>query len=232
MSTQQFQIEYRNPRDLIPYANNTRKHSQEQVAKLAGAIAEFDFDQPIVVDGKGVIIKGHGRQESALRLGLKQVPVIVRNDLTAAQVKAARLADNRIAADGRDDYEAIAVELEALAELNFDLKYTGFDPAELDKFLDGTQIDFQAPQVFGSNENWQVVEGGKEAIAQALGDATAAQGEEDNSDSDAPKHETPQDKYPLAIVLNSTQAAAWKAYKESIGVKRDTEAFLTVLEQL
>lgn len=219
----QFQIEYRNPKDLIPYANNTRKHSQEQVAKLAGAIAEFDFDQPIVVDGKGVIIKGHGRQESAIRLGLKQIPVIVRDDLTPAQVKAARLADNRIAADGRDDYEAIALELEALAELNFDLKYTGFDPAELDKFLDGTQVDFQASQVFGDRPA-QDAEGEADPYDPEPQGDEAAEGQS--------KYEVPQEKYPLAIVLNSTQAAAWKAYKESIGVKRDTEAFLTVLEQL
>jgi ParB-like chromosome segregation protein Spo0J len=86
-------IEWRDPASLTPYSNNAKTHPVEQVDKIAASIASFGFDQPIVVDGDGVIIKGHGRREASLRLGLDNVPVLVRTDLSVAEIKAARLAD-------------------------------------------------------------------------------------------------------------------------------------------
>jgi ParB-like chromosome segregation protein Spo0J len=91
------QIEWRDPTSLTPYSNNAKTHPTEQIDKIAASSASFGFDQPIVVDTDGVIIKGHGRREASLRLGLHKVPVLVRGDLSVTEIKAARLADNRTA---------------------------------------------------------------------------------------------------------------------------------------
>ncbi len=82
---------------VTPYENNVKKHPPEQVARIAESIRKFGPDQPIVVDKYGVIIKGHGRRLAMLSLGMKQLPVLVRDDLTEEEVKAARIADNRVA---------------------------------------------------------------------------------------------------------------------------------------
>lgn len=116
---------------IVPYENNAKKHPQEQIEKLAKGIKEFGWDQPIVVDGAGVIIKGHGRRLAALHLGLKKVPVIVRADLSAEQVKAARLADNRVSSQDYDN-DLIQRELSELNLADFDLSVTGFDERELE----------------------------------------------------------------------------------------------------
>lgn len=114
---------------IAPYENNAKRHPKDQVARIAKSIQEFGWDQPIVVDRTGVIIKGHGRRLAALSLGLKEVPVWVRDDLTDDQVKAARLADNRAAISDIDG-ELLRKELK---ELEIDL--TGiFDAKEMEFF--------------------------------------------------------------------------------------------------
>jgi len=127
-------IVWKDINSLIPYVSNTKKHPSSQVDKLAGAIAEFGFDQPIVVDGDGIIIKGHGRLLASKKLKLKEVPVLVRTDLTPAQVKAARIADNRLA-ESEWDEDLLKVELLDLKNSSFDLALTGFDTKELDQLL-------------------------------------------------------------------------------------------------
>lgn len=122
-----FKIELRATKDLIPYEANVKLHDAKQVAKLAEEIRRRGWDVPIVVDRHGVIIKGHGRRLAALELGLAQVPVLVRNDLNPEQVRAARLADNRVAVG---DYDLDMMKLE-LADLKDEL--TGiFDDKELE----------------------------------------------------------------------------------------------------
>lgn len=112
---------------VIPYDTNVKEHGDQQVTKIANSIKEFGWTQPIVVDKKGVIIAGHGRRMAAIKLGFKQVPVWVRDDLTDAQVRALRLADNRVAISNIDA-DLLAKEL---ADLEFDM--SGFyDPKELD----------------------------------------------------------------------------------------------------
>lgn len=96
---------------ITPYPFNSKEHTEEQIAKLAGVISTLGFDQAIVVDGDGVIIKGHGRRLAALRLGLTQVPVIVRTDLSKSQVKALRLSDNLLA-DTKHDAAMLRLDLE------------------------------------------------------------------------------------------------------------------------
>jgi ParB-like chromosome segregation protein Spo0J len=104
------------------------------VDKIAASIAEFGFDQPIVVDEQGVILKGHGRREAALRLGLEQVPVIVRTDLSETQKKACRIADNKVA-ESEWLEDALRLELLELKDENYDLTLTGFDEESVLKLL-------------------------------------------------------------------------------------------------
>jgi DNA modification methylase len=127
-------VEWRDPATLIPYINNAKTHSPEQIAKVASSIATFGFDQPIVVDGLGVIITGHARREASLALGLKLVPVVARTDLLPAEVKAARIADNKTAESPWND-ELLRLELQQLEEQDFALEVTGFNDEELECLL-------------------------------------------------------------------------------------------------
>lgn len=121
-------IEMWEPSRLTPYANNVKIHDQKQVEKIAKSIREFGWrGNPIVVDKEGVIIAGHGRRLAALKLGLLEVPVIVARDLTEDQIKALRLADNRVALS---DYDSDLLQSE-LADIDFDLDGI-FDKKELD----------------------------------------------------------------------------------------------------
>ncbi|MBE9178696.1 ParB N-terminal domain-containing protein [Oculatella sp. LEGE 06141] len=210
------EIEWRHPDSLTPYANNVKKHPTSQIDKIAGAIAEFGFDQPIVVDEQGIILKGHGRREASLRLGLDRVPVIVRADLSEAQKKAARLADNRSAESGYD-YEALSIELEDLDSLDFDLGLTGFDPAEIDKFLEDEGVEFQSSQVIGDGDD-------SDSDRSVLGE-----GEQEGED-DTAVSKSPQEKYPLAIVLSSAQKKMWEGFKVVLETKDDTKTLLKIME--
>ena len=96
---------------LLPYAANARTHPDEQIAQIAGSIAEFGFNVPCLVDDRGVLIAGHGRLLAAKRLGLQEVPVIRLGHLTDAQARAFRLADNRIALNAGWDEALLAAEL-------------------------------------------------------------------------------------------------------------------------
>jgi ParB-like chromosome segregation protein Spo0J len=122
--------------DLLPYANNPKEHPTEQVNKIASSIKNYGWDQPIVVDGDGEIIKGHGRLQAAEKLGLDEVPVIWREDLSDAEAKAARIADNKTAESPWDD-DLLAAELEVLGEFN-DTEL-GFDQGEVDELLDSME---------------------------------------------------------------------------------------------
>lgn len=113
------------------YENNAKVHTEEQVKKIAASIRQFGFDQPIVVDGAGVIIKGHGRKLAAQHLGMTHVPVIVRVDMTAREANASRLADNRVA-EGSVDTEKLQSEIMEIAEnADFDLSAMGFSDKEM-----------------------------------------------------------------------------------------------------
>ena len=120
---------------LIPYARNSRTHSDAQVGKIAASIKEFGFLNPIIVDGGNGIIAGHGRVMAAQKLGLDMLPVIEAGHLTDAQRRAYVIADNRLALDAGWDNDMLKVELSDLQEADFDLTLTGFDPSEIDAFL-------------------------------------------------------------------------------------------------
>jgi len=120
---------------LEPYAANARTHSDDQVAQIAASIAEFGWTVPCLVDEKGVLIAGHGRLLAARNLGLDSVPVIRLEHLTPAQVRAYRIADNRLTDLGAWDDEILASELHALNGEGFDLTLTGFEDADLDRLM-------------------------------------------------------------------------------------------------
>lgn len=120
--------------ELIPYVNNPKKHPPDQVKKIASSIKEFGFRVPIIVDKDFVIIAGHGRYEAAKLLGLEEVPVIVADDLTPAQVKAFRIADNKVAESEWDEL-SLQAELEQLLEEGYDLELTGFDDEEIERLF-------------------------------------------------------------------------------------------------
>ena len=121
--------------ELIPYSNNPKEHPDEQVKKIASSIKNYGWDQPIVVDGDGEIIKGHGRLQAAKTLGLDEVPVIWREDLSDAEAKAARIADNKTAESPWSN-DLLGAEMDLLADTQIDLDTLGFDDDELDDILD------------------------------------------------------------------------------------------------
>jgi DNA modification methylase len=128
----------------IPYARNSRKIPERAIDKVAASIKEFGWRQAIVVDKDGVIICGHTRLLAARKLGLKQVPVHVADNLTPAQVKAYRLMDNRSHEETDWDTSLLGPELEELQSLDFDLELTGFDQHEIDDFLTDRDLDERA----------------------------------------------------------------------------------------
>lgn len=116
---------------LIPYVNNARTHSPEQINKLRASLREFGFINPVIIDDKFNVVAGHGRIAAAQAEGIKEVPCVYVDYLTEAQKKAYILADNRMAMDAGWDEEMLSVELEALQDMAFDLSMTGFDDKEL-----------------------------------------------------------------------------------------------------
>lgn len=183
-----------------PYPKNAKKHKVKWIAK---SIKEFDFDQPIVVDKKGIVIKGHGRLEAAKQLELTEVPVIVRKDLNKKQAAMARLADNRAAQGGGFDIEMLVEELETL-KLDYDENFFN-DVGFTDGFL-------------------------KNLSKEDMFDFSFDDGEKEEQQEEYVNYET--DKYPLAIVLNTEQNDKWQQYKQDNKKVTDTAAFLLLIENL
>ena len=129
------QIKYIATDKLIPYANNPRNNDGEAVDRVAASIKEYGFKNPIIVDKENVIVAGHTRYKAAKKLNLDTVPVIKADDLTPAQIKAFRIADNKVAEYSSWDNELLSFELEGLQDLDFDLDLTGFEQSELDGLL-------------------------------------------------------------------------------------------------
>ena len=128
---------------LVPYINNARTHSPEQITKLRSSLREFGFVNPVIIDRDYNVLAGHGRILAAKEEGMKEVPCVFAEDMTEAQKKAYILADNRMALDAGWDEELLRVELEALEELGYGLEYTGFDEEEL-KALFSYEEDHEA----------------------------------------------------------------------------------------
>jgi ParB-like chromosome segregation protein Spo0J len=138
-------IENAKTADLIPYARNSRTHSDEQVAQIAASIKEFGFTNPVLTDGEGGIIAGHGRVMAARKLGLEEVPTISLGHLTETQRKAYVIADNKLALNAAWDEEMLAFELSDLREFDFDLSLTGFDGEEIERALNPPEPEYEMP---------------------------------------------------------------------------------------
>lgn len=127
---------------LVPYVNNARTHSPEQITKLRSSLREFGFVNPVIIDQDYGIIAGHGRVMAAKEEGIEEVPCVFVDYLTEAQKKAYILADNRFAQDADWDEELLRIEIESLQGADFDVSLTGFDPDELaDLFADDSDSD-------------------------------------------------------------------------------------------
>ncbi|MDD2980932.1 MAG: site-specific DNA-methyltransferase [Hespellia sp.] len=122
---------------LVPYVNNARTHSAEQVNKLRSSLREFGFINPVIVDKDYGIIAGHGRVLAAKEEGIEEVPCVFVDYLTEAQKKAYIIADNRFAQDAGWDEELLRIEIESLQGENFDVSLTGFDDSEIADLFDG-----------------------------------------------------------------------------------------------
>jgi len=142
-------IVYRQTGDLIPYARNSRTHSELQVAQIASSIKEFGFTSPILLDGENGIIAGHGRYQAAIKMAMREVPTIDLSHLTEAQKRAYVIADNKIALNSGWDEQMLELEIQDLRDAGFNIDLLAFDPSELKSasvdysVLDDEEIDDQ-----------------------------------------------------------------------------------------
>jgi hypothetical protein len=143
-------IVYRATADLVPYENNARTHSAEQIEQIAKSINEFGFNAPILLDGNNGIIAGHGRYEAALSLGLAKVPTIDLSHLDEVKKKAYILADNKLALNADWDTGLLSFEINELQTLGFDTDLLGFSNFELMSFNDNDEktdkVDQEQPK--------------------------------------------------------------------------------------
>jgi len=147
-----YEIDWRSVDQLIPYARNSRTHSKDQVAQIAASIREFGWTNPILVDGDGTIIAGHGRVMAARKLGETEVPCIELGHLTEAQKRAYVIADNQLALNAGWDMELLKVEMVDLNTDGFDLALLGFDAAVLGDMLDDGVRDITTTSTSKSKE--------------------------------------------------------------------------------
>lgn len=124
---------------LRPYAQNARTHSKKQIRQIAKSIERFGFTNPVLVTDDGEIVAGHGRVRAAQQLGWRQVPTIALSHLSKAELRAYLIADNKLALNAGWDREVLAIEFQALADLDFDMELTGFSLAEVDLIIDEAQ---------------------------------------------------------------------------------------------
>jgi len=137
----QLNVKYRKVEDLIPYVNNSRKHSDEQVAQISASIKEFGWTNPILIDGTNSIIAGHGRLMAARKLKMDEVPTIELGHLTDTQRKALVIADNKLALNADWDNTLLTIELDELLKDGFALDILGFNQDELAALLEPEQVD-------------------------------------------------------------------------------------------
>ena len=136
MSQIKHTIEYRRVADLRPFARNARTHSKKQIRQIADSIQRFGFTNPVLISDDGEIIAGHGRVRAAKELGMVEVPAVKLSHLSEAERRAYVIADNKLALNAGWDTEILAIELQGLVDLDFDVELTGFSLAEIDFVLD------------------------------------------------------------------------------------------------
>ncbi len=130
-------IVYMRARDILPNPNNARTHSQRQIEQIARSIERFGFNNPVLIDSGNQILAGHGRVAAAKQLGIDRIPVLKIEHLTDVEKRAYVLADNKLAEKAGWDDEILAIELQGIIDLDFDITLTGFETGEIDVLLDG-----------------------------------------------------------------------------------------------
>jgi hypothetical protein len=120
-------ITYIETSKLIPYARNNKTHNERQIKLIANSIKEFGFKNPVIVGKDNVIVAGHGRVLAGIKVGLDKVPCVIADDLTKAQIKAYRIADNKLADLGEYDWEMLNLELAGLKEMDCEIDSLGID---------------------------------------------------------------------------------------------------------
>jgi ParB-like chromosome segregation protein Spo0J len=146
-------IVYKKASDLIPYARNSRTHSELQVNQIASSIKEFGFRVPVLIDGDNGIIAGHGRVMAAMKLGLDEVPTVDGSDMTDVQRRMYVIADNKIALNAGWDEEMLMLEVEDLRSIGADIELLAFDPSEITKsdvdysILDDDNVDTEIDEL-------------------------------------------------------------------------------------
>lgn len=131
--------------DLIPYARNSRTHSDEQINQIAASIKEFGFLNPIIIDGENGIIAGHGRVMAANKLNIKELPCVDASHLSETQRRAYVIADNKLALNSGWDIEMLRVEFDELQEAGFDLELTGFSMDEIGEIAFDNDCEIEMP---------------------------------------------------------------------------------------
>jgi len=152
-------IKYKKPAELVVYANNSRTHSDTQVAQLVASLQEFGFTNPILIDATNGIIAGHGRLRAAIELGYETVPTIELSNLTDEQRRAYIIADNKLALNAGWDNELLAFELQHLQDVGFDLELTGFNADDLKALtLENPDIDEDFKEPSDESRNTLLIE--------------------------------------------------------------------------
>ena len=141
---------------LVPYARNSRTHSDEQVAQIAASIKEWGWTTPVLVDEQGSIIAGHGRTLAAQRLKMTEIPVMVAKGWSDAKKRAYIIADNKLALNAGWDESMLALELGELKDLGFDLDLTGFTADELTEIMFGKLIEPEEPEEQSVSSTFEV----------------------------------------------------------------------------
>lgn len=131
-------IEYKPTADLIPYARNSRTHTDAQINQIAASIREFGFRVPVLITGDNTIIAGHGRVLAALKLGIDEIPTVDGSDMDDIQRRMYVIADNKIALNAGWDEEVLMLEIEDLRSLGADIELLAFDPSEIKR----TEVDY------------------------------------------------------------------------------------------
>lgn len=147
-------IVYKPIKELKPYKENAKKHPKTQVEQIANSIKEFGFTQPVLIDKDNNVVAGHGRVLGAKKAGLKEVPTLCLDDLTEEQIKAYRLADNKLNESGWDD-GLLKQSLEEIEEINMDL--FGFSADAIESDMLGVEPDVPFTEVLNEENNYIVL---------------------------------------------------------------------------
>ncbi len=184
-------VERRSLSDLVPYARNSRTHSQDQIKQIAASMKEWGWTNPVLIDEENGIIAGHGRVMAAELLGYEDIPCMVAEGWSEAQKRAYVIADNKLALNADWDFGLLNTELDDLVNMSFDITLTGFEKDELKElsFDDSEKSDDENPYSQKVDAPVYEITGDKPAIEELYDDSKSMGLIEDIKNSDLPKDE-------------------------------------------